>query len=307
MPGPSPPCVPATKPEELSSGVPRQIAADRRMSRCIGPLDGLRIAPVRGLLSDERGPGHQIERADFQYRDPGRRRVALKHRFGAPRELELEPECREQCVGPVVGGGLVDPGCRSGLSIRAVDPDRDIPPGAAPAVAHDGDVADIAPDVSRIGSDRGGYGRRPRSRSRRSAPRRNGCPASESGPRHHDKSQERRPESRIADPMPACLPRALCPLSSVAMQTGLHERPTPCRAARRAIDEPNGPDVVERKAARRHRRHPSSCNSPRRATTSSRSSPDWGRAIRGGLRCRIRVSDSRHCKIQLAPGGRAPT
>ncbi len=35
--------------------------------------------------------------------------------------------------------------------------------------------------------------------------------------------------------------------------------------------------------------------------------PGWGRAIRGGLRRRIRVSDSRHWKIQLAPGGRVPT
>ena len=55
-----------------------------------------------------------------------------------PRELEFEPERREQRVGPVVRGGLVDP-------------DRDLPAGAVLAVAHDGDVARIGADSSSIG------------------------------------------------------------------------------------------------------------------------------------------------------------
>ena len=67
----------------LPSEVSRRVAAARRISRSIGRLDGLRVAPVRRLPNDERGPGHQVERGIFQYQDLDGRHVAAKDQIEA--------------------------------------------------------------------------------------------------------------------------------------------------------------------------------------------------------------------------------
>ena len=128
-----------------------------------GPKTGVRV--VRGLatgrdsLTDSPVPGASQRIADCSASAGGRAKSADRvikpnaqifntgtgaggawrgSTVSAPQELELEPERREHCVGPVVGGGLVDA-------------DRDLPQGAVLAVAHDGDVAGVGPDLSRIG------------------------------------------------------------------------------------------------------------------------------------------------------------
>ena len=80
------------KVDEATAGRWRSARTSRPSSPCASDRDTVGTASPR-----------------YRYRDPGGRRVAPKHRFAAPRELEFEPERREQCVGPVVGGGLVDP------------------------------------------------------------------------------------------------------------------------------------------------------------------------------------------------------
>ena len=70
----------------LPSRVSRRVAVARRISRAIGQLDGLGIAPVHGLLSDEYGQGHQIECGIFQCRDLGRRHRAARDHFEARKQ-----------------------------------------------------------------------------------------------------------------------------------------------------------------------------------------------------------------------------
>lgn len=64
------------------------------------------------------------------------------------------------------------------------------------------------------------------------------------------------------------------------------------------------PPAHERSA---DRHYPCGCGFANKEERRRRNAVRRGRQSGGGLRGRIKASNSRHCKIQLAPGGRVPT